>query len=221
MGFGGARCGLGGCWAVVWGGRHWSVGCDANRWFLAPIWDGSLPTGDAWLGRLAGVSATYLPSLYKARGLSTKQPVCAICVERTRGRTLRVTLGYGVSLWLCAGHAGRDFQARRSGRDFVRTLSGVWQASGCLTQARSRALAAHLASLKARPRRGRPGSYAWPELRRQVEAAYAEGLRPKDVADSIHATYAACPAHPPSRRTLERWAAQRRWLTARPPPAPA
>jgi hypothetical protein len=166
------------------------------------------------------VPSGYLPTLYKARGLSTKQPVCAICVERTKGRTQRVSLGYGVTVWLCSGHASSDFQSRRSGRDFVRTLSGVWQANGCLTSARSRALHAHLASLRTRPQRPRPGSYAWPELRHEVESAYAEGLRPRDLADSIHATYAACPARPPSRRTLERWAAQRRWLTARPPPAP-
>jgi hypothetical protein len=159
----------------------------------------------------------YLPTLYKARGLPTKLPVCAMCVERTRGRTQKVTLGYGVEVWLCQGHASRDFQTRRSGRDFVRTLSGIWRANGCLSSARSRALLAHLAGLKARHQRPRPGSYTWPELRRQVEAAYAEGLRPHDLADSIRTTYAACPAHPPSRRTLERWAAQRRWLTARPP----
>lgn len=159
----------------------------------------------------------YLPTLYKARGLATKQPVCAVCVERTKGRTQMVTLGYSVAVWLCPGHASRDFQTRRSGRDFVRTLSGVWQANGCLTSARSRALHAHLASLRAQPRRPLPGSYAWPELRYEVESAYAEGLRPKDLADSIHSTYATCPAHPPSRRTLERWAAQRRWLTHEPP----
>ena len=157
-----------------------------------------------------------LPTLYKARGLATKQPVCAICVERTRGKTQKIALGYGVVVWLCQGHASREFQTMRSGRDFVRTLSGIWRANGCLTSARSRALHAHLASLTAHPKRPQPGSYAWPELRRQVEAAYAEGLRPHDVADSIHATY-ACPAHPPSRRTLQRWAAQRRWLTTRPP----
>ena len=129
-----------------------------------------------------------------------------------------MSLGYGVTVWLCQGHASSDFQTRRSGRDFVRTLSGIWKANGCLTSARSRALHAHLASLKAQPRRPQPGSYAWPELRKEVEAAYADGLRPHDLAESIHTTYVTCPAHPPSRRTLERWAAQRRWLTARPPP---
>jgi hypothetical protein len=167
---------------------------------------------------VVGVSSGSLPTLYKARGLSAKQVVCAICVERTRGKTHKVTLGYGVAVWLCSGHASREFQTRRSGRDFVRTLSGIWQANGCLTQARSRALHGHLTSLQTSSRRPQPGSYAWPELRRQVEAAYADGVRPKDMADSIHTTYAACPAHPPSRRTLERWAAQRRWLTTRQPP---
>ena len=164
------------------------------------------------------MSSGSLPSLYKARGVSAKQIVCAICVERTRGRTRKLSLGYGVEVWLCPGHVSRQFQTMRSGRDFVRTLSGIWQANGCYTQARHRALHAHLASLKTHPTRPTPGSYAWPELRRQAEAAYADGLTPKDLADSIHATYATCPAHPPSRRTLERWAAQRRWLTARPPP---
>jgi hypothetical protein len=161
---------------------------------------------------------TPLPTLYKARGLATKQPVCAICVERTRGRTQQVRLSHGVAVWLCPGHASHDFQTRRSGRDFVRTLSGVWAANGCLTAARSRALRGHLASLAGSSARPRPGSYTWPALRRRLEAAYAAGTRPADVADSVQERYAAYPARPPSRRTLERWAAQRRWLS-RPPPA--
>src|SRR4029078_1340498 len=98
-------------------------------------------------------SSVSLPTLCKGGGLSTKQPVCAICVERTRGRTQRVSLGYGVTVWLCQGHARGDFQTRRRGRDFVRTLSGIWKGNGCLPSPRSRALHAHLASLKAHPRR--------------------------------------------------------------------
>jgi len=163
-------------------------------------------------GDASPMPSGYLPTLYKARGLSNKQPVCAICVERTRGRTQAVRLGYGVQVWLCAGHASRDFQTRRGGRDFVRTLSGVWRANGCLTAARSRALRAHLASLTDPPARPRPGSYAWPELRRKLEQGYASGARPADIAEAVHLRYATCPAHPPSRRTLERWHHQRRWL---------
>jgi hypothetical protein len=31
---------------------------------------------------------TRLPSLYKCRGVPVKSPICAICLDRTRGRTL-------------------------------------------------------------------------------------------------------------------------------------
>lgn len=157
-----------------------------------------------------------LPTLYKARNLPLKRPVCAICVERTRGRTEEVRLGYRVTVWLCPGHASHDFQTRRGGRDFVRTLWGVWQAGGCMTQARHRALDAHLKSLRATPQRPKPGSYTWPELRRVLEARYAAGaapMQPAHVGD--HACH-SCTAHAPSRRTLQRWHAERRWLS-RPP----
>jgi hypothetical protein len=90
---------------------------------------------------------------------------------------------------------------------------GVWQANGCMTATRRRALDAHLNHLTARPPRTRPGSDAWPELRRRLEAHYANGAPPIDP------THHACPAstaHTPSRRTLRRWHAQRRWLN-RPP----
>jgi hypothetical protein len=154
-----------------------------------------------------------LPTLYKARNLPTKRPVCAICLDRTRGRTEEVRLGYRVTVWLCPGHASRAFQTKRGGRDFVRTLMGAWRANGCLTQARHRALDAHLNQLRAHPPRTRPGSYAWPELRRQLEAHYAAGAPP---ADRTHHACHTCTAHTPSRRTLQRWHAERRWLN-RPP----
>ena len=158
------------------------------------------------------MASDYLPTLYKARNVPTKQPVCMICVERTRGRTQIVRLGYGVSVSLCAVHASVEFQRQRGGRDFARTLLGVWQACGCLTAARHKAIRAHLDSLVDRPARPRPGSYSWPELRRSLEETYASGARPADIADAVHTRYAACPARPPSRRTLQRWHHQRRWL---------
>src|SRR3954447_9071338 len=49
-----------------------------------------------------------LPTLYKARNVPTKQPVCVICIERTRGRTQHVRYGYGVEVWLCEGHASPE-----------------------------------------------------------------------------------------------------------------
>ena len=157
----------------------------------------------------------YLATLYKARSVPTKSPVCAICVERTRGKTVRVELGYGVSVNLCAGHADPEFQERRNGRDFVLTLMRLWQAHGCMTQSRHKALAAHEARMRTpKPSRPLPGSYAWPELRRRAERAYAAGHHPTLVATRLRAHLEGCPAHPPSPRTFQRWHAQRRWLRA-------
>jgi hypothetical protein len=85
-----------------------------------------------------------------------------------------------------------------------------------MTQARHRALDAHVAQLRTRPQRRRPGSYAWPELRRRLEARYAAGGPPLDPARLGDPACHTCSAHSPSRRTLQRWHAERRWLT-RPP----
>jgi hypothetical protein len=157
------------------------------------------------------------PTLYKARNVPHKQPVCAICVDRTRGRTQRVQLSHRVGVWLCADHASVAFQTRRGGRDFVRTLAGVWRANDCLTLARDRALTAHLERLAGPPPAGpRPGSYSWPDLRHELEARYARGSTPAQLVLEVHAHYAACPARPPSRRTIQRWHAQHRWLAAPP-----
>ena len=124
-----------------------------------------------------------LASLYKARGPSTKSEVCAICVERSRGRTVRVHLGRGVSVWLCAGHASDDFRRRRGGRDFVLTLHRLWSAHGCLTKPRSRALDDHLAAMRSEPPapRHRPGSYSWAALRRDAEQRFRAGEEPARV----------------------------------------
>jgi hypothetical protein len=153
----------------------------------------------------------------QARRVPTKQPVCAICVDRTRGRTQRVQLTHRVSVWLCPDHASREFQTRRSGRDFVTTLAAVWKPNDCLTTARDKALTGHLEGLRGAARqRPRPGSYAWPDLRRRLEAEYAHGATPGEAHAAVRARYADCPARRPSRRTIQRWHAQRRWLV-RPP----
>jgi hypothetical protein len=161
---------------------------------------------------------SYLPTLYKAR-VPTKQPVCAICIDRTQGKTSVLGLGYGVEVWLCAAHASTEFQRQRAGRDFVLTLRGIWKANGCLTAARSRALNAHLARLRERPQRNRPGSYAWPQLRLAAEAAFREGQSPLAVASLHQSRLADCEARPPSLRTFRRWKAQRRWISPRGDPA--
>ena len=153
------------------------------------------------------------PTLYKARGVPTKQAICAICIDRTRGRTELVRLGYGVTVWLCAGHASPGWQNGRSGRDFVLTLHRIWHASGCLTRSRSRALDAHLERLKGRRGRPLPGSYAWPEVRRECERRFAQGAHPTALAQEIRRRWTAHDARPPSVASIERWHRQRRWMS--------
>jgi len=90
-----------------------------------------------------------------------------------------------------------------------------------MTASRHRALDAHLAALKQRPARARPGSYAWPRVRVRCERLFAAGVPVDRVVDRAQrAGYAH--AEPPSRRTIQRWRSQRRWISpamrANPPP---
>ena len=142
-----------------------------------------------------------LPTLYKARNLPLKRPVCAICVDRTRGRTEEVRLGYRVTVWLCPGHAAQAFQTKRGGRDFVRTLMGVWQADGCLTVARHRALDAHLGSFaQTAPATGReatPGRSCVAAWKRAMPPEWRPLTRPASATIRV-------PAAPPTRPAAAR-----------------
>ena len=148
--------------------------------------------------------------------MPTKQAVCAICVERTRGRTQELIIGYGVSVWLCEGHASRAFQTQRGGRDLVLTLERLWRSHGCLTAARHKALRAHLSACAGTTARPRPGSYTWPDLRAEAEQRFSAGAAPTACIRHLRTSHAADPARPPSIRTMRRSCAERRWL-ARPP----
>ena len=163
------------------------------------------------------------PTLYKARRVPVKQPVCGICADRTRGRTRRLDLGYGVVVWLCDRHADPAFVTGRSGRDLVVTLHRLWHAHGCLTSARSKALDAHLRALRGGGRAAatahrRPGSYAWPDLRREAERRFAAGVALTAVAAELRHRLVGGPARPPSLATVARWRSERRWLAAARPP---
>ena len=103
--------------------------------------------------------------------------------------------------------------ARRAGRDFVASLMRAWDAAGCLTAARSRALDLHRVRLAGPPPRSRPGSYAWPELRREAERRFAAGETPGRVIAELRERAGAGPAVPPSRRTMTRWFREGRWLS--------
>ena len=118
---------------------------------------GTDPYAASWQARCM----TRLPSLYKARGIPVKSPICAICLDRTRGRTLERQLTHGVRIWLCEGHHSVAFMRSNAGRDFVVTLMRTWRSHGCLTRARTRALEAHLGAIRSiggRAGRPRPGS---------------------------------------------------------------
>jgi hypothetical protein len=158
---------------------------------------------------------TYLPSLYKARGVPVKSPVCAICLDRTRGKTLERQLTHGVRIWLCEGHHDVAFLRRNAGRDFCVTLMRSWRSHGCFTRARARALDAHLSAIRSGGRptpRRRPGSYAWPRLRREAEQAFARGERVLATIAQLRARHVLDHATVPSVRTMRRWFAEGRWL---------
>jgi hypothetical protein len=163
---------------------------------------------------------TYLPTLYKARGVPVKSPICAICLDRTRGKTRERQLTHGVRIWLCQGHHSIEFLRRNAGRDFVVTLQRTWRSHGCLTRARNRALDAHLHALRASGRtttRTRPGSYAWPKLRHQAEHAFARGEHILTTITHLRQRHAHDHATVPSIRTMRRWFSQARWLRLPPP----
>lgn len=160
---------------------------------------------------------TRLPTLYKARGVPLKSPICAICLDRTRGKTRERELTHGVRLWLCEGHHSVSFLRANAGRDFVTTLSRTWHAQGCLTRARSRALDGHLRAVREVGRRAlrrRPGSYAWPRLRREAEDAFARGEGVMTTIRDLRARHGNDHATVPSVRTMRRWFSDGRWLRA-------
>jgi hypothetical protein len=161
---------------------------------------------------------TRLPSLYKCRGVPVKSPICAICLDRTRGVTRLRELTHGVRVSLCEGHNSIEFMRSNGGRDFVVTLLRTWGAQGCLTRSRSRALELHLGAVRAaatRLTRARPGSYAWPRLRREAEDHFARGDGVIATIDRLRERHARDHAKVPSVRTMRRWFSQGRWL--RPP----
>ncbi len=158
---------------------------------------------------------TRLLTLYKARGIPVKSPLCAICLDRTRGKTLERQLTHGVKIWLCEGHHSVEFMRANAGRDLVVTLLRIWRSHGCLTRSRSKALEAHLNAVsalsRATPRR-LAGSYAWPKLRLEAEQAFARGERVLAAIQRLRARHADDHATVPSIRTMRRWFAQGRWM---------
>jgi hypothetical protein len=158
---------------------------------------------------------TRILSLYKAPGLPIKLPICAICLDRTRGKAHVRQLGFGVRIWLCALHHSVEFMRSNAGLDFAVTLARIWDAQGCLTRSRTKALDAHLASMTEvakTERRARPGSYAWPRLRYEAERAFAVGESVLATITALRERHGQDHATVPSIRTMRRWFSQGRWL---------
>ncbi|MGH3139434.1 MAG: hypothetical protein ACRDQE_06845, partial [Gaiellales bacterium] len=95
-------------------------------------------------------------------------------------------------------------------------LQRLWHAHGCVTVARSNALRRHLAACSGTQARARPGSYSWPALRVEAEAAFAAGRSTDTVIVTLRNLHADGSATPPSLRTMRRWCTERRWLARTP-----
>ena len=157
-------------------------------------------------------------SFYKGEPLG-KLPPCAICVGRGEGPRARLHLPGGVSVWLCAAHRSPEFLRRRAGRDFFASLSAVWEAGGRITARQRQALEMHVARVVAPPAVvPRPGSYSWPDLRREAELLWAGGAPAGPVIDRLRARESRGSARPPSRPTMYRWFREGRWLAEGPSP---
>ena len=155
-------------------------------------------------------------SFYKGERLGGL-PACAICGGAGRGDRAELHLPAGVRVWLCAAHRSEEFLTRRAGRDLVASLLHVWRAAGCLTGARSRALAIHSSRLtSSMPARSCPGSYSWAALRREAEDCFASGESPGEVIRRLRSREMGGPARPPSPATMRRWFREGRWLAGPP-----
>ena len=141
-------------------------------------------------------------------------PPCAVC----RGRGHRIHyLTHGVTVWLCEAHARDAYLRRDSGRAFVQRLARAWASVGALSTRRVGALQAHVRqSERAGGNERLPGSYGWPELRREAEGRFAAGEDPNGVIRELRARHADGPARAPAVRTMRRWFSEARWLTAAP-----
>src|SRR6185295_4003529 len=59
-----------------------------------------------------------------------------------------------------------------------------------------------------RQARARPGSYAWPELRRQVERRAAAGITAREIGAEVRSAHEERGVRAPSGRTIRRWIAE-------------
>lgn len=137
---------------------------------------------------------------------------CALCGSEDGAAEHALT--HGVRVTLCATHRSNEYLGDDGGHTIAGALENLWAASGCLTVRRRRALAAHPRRMSAAVRpaaRKRPGSYAWPHVRRAAEDRFAAGEPPQRVMTELRAAHQG-DAHVPSLRTMRRWFIEARWM---------
>jgi hypothetical protein len=154
----------------------------------------------------------------RATGQTKREPgSCLACFPHNVAGQ-RVPLAYGVSLVLCKDHRDPRFIATRSGRDFLRAVGTLFSSLGITARRYREALLRFVDEVARpqdyRPKRHRPGSYAWPERRQDAETVWSRG---GSFTQGLHAAVADPPdararARPPSSRTVRRWWQDRRWL---------
>jgi hypothetical protein len=162
--------------------------------------------------------------IYKGRGKGpAKHPRCLACFPKSVAGQ-EVPLRRGVRLVLCADHRDARFLHSRGGRDFLAATGALFRSLGLTGRRYHDALLSFLDDVRdtSKPTpRMRPGSYAWPELRRDAEQAWQAGA---SFEDGCHIVYTH--GEPITRRlrlpslpTVRRWWRQKRWMLPRPAPA--
>jgi hypothetical protein len=164
--------------------------------------------------------------IYKGRGKGpAKHPRCICCFPKSVAGQ-EVPLRYGVRIVLCMDHRDPRFLHSRGGRDFLAATSALFRSLGLTGRRYHDALLAFLEEVRdtGRPTpRQRPGSYAWPELRRDAEQAWQFGASFEQGCSVVftHDEPVTKRLRLPSLATVRRWWREKRWMLPRPAPAPA
>ncbi len=139
---------------------------------------------------------------------------CAVCGGTARADDVAdFRMTHGVVVLLCTRHRRPEYLRRGGGRALTKRLAAIWVANGISSLNRFRALEAHHVRVTStRTPRHRPGSYAWPRLRRDAEKRFAAGENVRTVIHDLRYRHRNGFATVPSARTMRRWFAEGRWL---------
>jgi hypothetical protein len=163
--------------------------------------------------------------IYKGRGRGpAKHARCIACFPKSVAGQ-EIPLGRKVVITLCADHRDPVFLHSRGGRDFLAAVGAMFRSFGLPGSHRMEALRRFLDDVRQTgvpTPRHRPGSYAWPGMRRAAEQAWADGGTFEDGARAVYTLQEPVPAGMslPSVATVRRWWREKRWFLPRPGPRP-